>query len=376
MNIIILHSSSDLYGASKVLLVVSKTYIENGHTVTVVLSEEGSLAKELRLLQADVHIIQLGILRKKYYSLTGIINRGYILANAFFALRKLVKQKKTDLIYSNTLAVLIGAFVAKSTGKKHIWHVHEIIEKPKILFNFLGWSLSHFCDKAIVVSTAVFNHWKKKVPAEKLQLIYNGFDYTRLSHPSPALRNELSIPENKIIIATVGRIHYWKGQNYFLEIAASLSKKYSHLEFLIVGDVFPGYEYLYTELNQLIESFGLQQSVHFLGFRKDILSLYPSFDIFLLPSLLPDPFPTVILEAMAAGIPVVATQQGGAVEMLQDGVTGILIPIGDPAKAANRMESLINDKEIRNRMGAMAKERVETEFSLAAFQEAMIKLVQ
>jgi glycosyltransferase involved in cell wall biosynthesis len=375
MNILILHSSSDLYGASRVLLVVVKTFIDAGNQVTVILSKDGELTNELRVLKAEVELINLGIIRKKYYSVIGILNRFSVIGKAFFTIKKLVHEKKIDLIYSNTSAVLVGALVAKSTGKKHIWHVHEIIEQPALLYNFLGFMFSHGCDKVIVVSKSVYEHWQKKVPAEKLILVYNGFDYSLFKRNQSTLKKELSIGLETIIIGTIGRIHYWKGQDYFLEIAGYLSKKYPNIEFLIVGDAFEGYEYLYGKLTDLTKKLLLQDKVHLLGYRNDMANIYHSIDIFVLPSVLPDPFPTVILEAMASGIPVVATRQGGAIEMVEDNQTGILVPIHEPEKAALLMEKLIENKELRTQMGIRGKERLLRDFSLKAFNDAIINAI-
>jgi len=322
-----------------------------------------------------VKIVRLGILRKKYYSLPGLLNRSYILSKAFFQLRKIIREEKTDLVYSNTTAVLIGAVTARLTGKKHIWHIHEIIERPAFLFSFLGWMISRFSDKAVVVSKSVYDHWKKIVPAEKLVTIYNGFDYSVFDAKPSTLKTELNINSGSIIIGTIGRIHYWKGQDYFLRIAGALHAKYSDLSFLIVGDAFDGYEYLYDNLNTLSKQLHIENSVYNLGFRSDITNIYNAIDIFILPSLLPDPFPTVVLEAMAAGIPIVATKQGGAVEMIEDGKSGILIPINEPEKAASMLEALVKSKELRTQMGKEAQLRVIKEFSLEAFDKSITDLI-
>ncbi len=376
MNILILHSSSGLYGSSKILLSFTKVFLEQGHSPVVVLSEEGPLSDELRKTGAEVKIIRLGVIRRKYYSVGGIINRSFISVKAFFALRKLIRRKKIDLVYSNTTAVLIGAVVAKMTSIRHIWHVHEIIETPSFLYKTIGWMLNTMSNKVIVVSNAVKDHWKKVVSENKIILVYNGFDYAEFDHNKTTLKDDLKLDNNTLMIGTIGRIHFWKGQDYFLEIAGILSSKYPFARFIIAGDAYPGYEYLYEEFEAIKEKHQINDVVFDLGFRSDIVNVMNAFDIFVLPSISHDPFPTVVLEAMAASKPVVATDQGGSREMVEEGISGILIPINEPGKAAARMAELIEDRMLRQQMGFQGKERVHKLYSLEAFNEAIINAIK
>ena len=117
----------------------------------------------------------------------------------------------------------------------------------------------------------------------------------------------------------------------------------------------------------------MESKVSYLGFRKDIPELMAAMDIFVLPSILPDSFPTVILEAMAAGKPVVATLSGGASEMLEDGKSGFLIPIGDVKKGVEAISQLIESEDLRLEMGKAGRVRVLEEFSLESFEEKIKK---
>lgn len=373
MNILILHGSSDLYGASNILLVTVAVLKKNGHHPIVVLSEKGPLSEKLIAVGIEVIFIRLGILRRKYKSIPGIINRIVVLLKAYRSIKKLIRERNINLLYSNTTSVLVGAFAARNCHIKHIWHVHEIIEKPYILYYILGHLLNKYSDKVVVVSGAVKTHWSRYVANEKLKLIYNGIDYLPFLQSINLLQNELPPINNRIIIGMVGRVHYWKGQDYFLKIAGILAQKQDNLLFVMIGDVFPGNEYLYKRLNTIKKEQNIEGVVYDLGYRADIPSLLKGFDIFVLPSQLADPFPTVILEAMASSKPVVATRQGGAVEMI-DNNSGILIPVNEPEKAALLMEKLIKNKELRQKMGASGKDRVLTHFSREAFENAIINL--
>jgi glycosyltransferase involved in cell wall biosynthesis len=119
----------------------------------------------------------------------------------------------------------------------------------------------------------------------------------------------------------------------------------------------------------------VQDVVKQLGFRNDIPSIMQSIDLFLLPSQLPDPFPTVILEAMASGKPVIATQMGGALEMIEPGITGDFMPPNNAEVAANSIANWLN-KEKLNTAGLAARQRVLEKFSKEAWENKLIKIIE
>lgn len=376
MNLLILHGSSDLYGASKILLVTVQLLVKKGYKPLVVLGHHGPLADKLVEAGAEIAFIRLGILRRKYKTPVGMLNRLSVLLKASRCLKRLIIEKQIEIVYSNTTAVLAGAFAAKAMGIKHVWHIHEIIESPKWLSRFLGKLVNRYSHTVIVVSAAVQQSWGQYVTADKLQLIHNGIDYSPYLQASGKLRIELGVSEDTVVVGMVGRVHYWKGQDYFLQIASQLNKKFPDLHFVMIGDAFPGYEYLYEQHSAIIHKENLQKKVTNLGYRTDVAELLQGFDILVLPSILPDPFPTVILEAMAAGKPVVATQQGGAMEMVENGHTGLWIPLNNATLAAAAMEPLVTDQTLRKLMGNRGRQKVLTQFSLEAFENKLINVFE
>jgi glycosyltransferase involved in cell wall biosynthesis len=391
MRILFLHSSSDTYGASKIFLQTVALMQKQGHHCVVVLSNKGSLQLALEQMGVDVHIINLGIIRRQYFNISGIFNRFQKWRNAIRILNSIVHTHKIDLIYSNTAAVLIGGYIAKRNGIRHIWHIHEIIEKPAFLHRFLAWRFNATADKLIVVSKAVEQHWQHALPANKIAQIYNGIEPIH-SSTAPNFKTSLEIPANALVIGMAARIHYWKGQSYFVEIARALlsfqnkfqenkvafeisSNENAPLYFLIAGDPFPGYEYLLDQLQKQLRDPIFEGRVFYVGLVKEMDVFYRSIDLLILPSQLPDPLPTVILEAMQYGLPVAATAQGGALEMVQDNATGILIPLDNAAMAAEKIYAIL-PATIRQQMGAAAKERVATYFSQAAFEKNMIAVFE
>jgi glycosyltransferase involved in cell wall biosynthesis len=174
----------------------------------------------------------------------------------------------------------------------------------------------------------------------------------------------------------MGRVHFWKGQDYFIHIAGELFKTHKNIHFLMVGDAFAGYEYLHDNINKLIDANHLRGHVTQLSYRSDIANIYSALDLFILPSLLPDPAPAVVTEAMAAGLPVIVTEQGGAVEMIENNVSGLLIPINNAAAAAVIIEPLLTNQTYRKNMGAQAKKRMQEKFSRTQFNEQIMACIE
>ena len=378
MRILFLHSSSDTYGASKIFLQTVALMQKHGHSAVVVLSNKGSLQLALEQMGVDVHIVNLGIIRRQYFNIAGIINRLKKWRHAIRILNSIVQSHEIDLIYSNTAAVLIGGYIAKRNGIQHIWHIHEIIEKPAFLHRFLAWRFKATADKLIVVSKAVEQHWQHALPANKIVQIYNGIEPIKPT-TTPSFKIEFHIPSNALVIGMAARIHYWKGQTYFVDIARALLSKHeageAPLYFLIAGDPFPGYEYLLDQLQQQLCDPIFEGRVFYVGLVKEMDVFYRSIDLLILPSQLPDPLPTVILEAMQYGLPVAATAQGGALEMVKENETGILMPLDNAAVAAEKIYAIL-PASIRHQMGAAAKQRVATYFSQAAFEKNMLAVFE
>ena len=374
MNILILHTASDLYGASKILLIVTEILARNKYKPIVVLSEHGPLVAELNKLNIEVHIIRLGILRRKYFNIQGFLNRVTVSFKAWKMLNNLIDEKKPGIIYSSTTGVILGAFLARKKGIKHIWHVHEIITKPAFFTKIIGYLLNNFSNTIIVVSDAVKRHWQQTVDKAKIVRVYNGIDQSPFNEKHSTLNQELDIPQDAVLIGMIGRVNHWKGQDYFLEIAKILSEKYPKLRFIMAGDAFPGNEHLMDELDKNIKSQRLQHKVFNLGYRTDIVNILNALDIFILPSIQPDPFPTVILEAMSAAKAVLATNHGGAPEMIEDGISGILIPVREATNVAEKIGFLIENEDARIKMANLAKQRVQELFSKEAFERSVLRV--
>jgi len=381
MNILVLHVVSDMYGSSKVLLQAVTALKARGHKVCVVVSEKGPLTEALELEGIETKIIRLGILRRRYFNALGLVNRAGVLTRAFFALKKLCKQNQIDIIYTNTAPVIIGGILSKLTGIKNVWHLHEILEPSSFMHRFFGWMINATAQKVIVVSDAVYNNWAGRIAVSKMVKVYNGFEASDVNvgvnvgandNASAPLREQLNLNNNTVLVGMVGRVNLIKGQFYFIQIAAAAKAAGLNCHFVMIGDAYKGYEYLYPQLDSQIAALGLQNTITNLYYQPNAVSLIQQLDIFILPSIKPDSFPVVILEAMAAGKPIIATKQGGAQEQIDDCVTGFLVPINDATIAAQKLGVLVNNPDMRTRMGQVGAKKLQEQFSLATFNKNIV----
>lgn len=370
-NILFLQSSSELYGSGKIILQVLNIYRDQGFTPIVVLTGEGDLAEVMEKEGFKVRIQNLGILRRKYVNPKGLINRFQKNYKAYRFLDRLHREFQFELVYSNTLAVIVGAYWAKRNRLTHIWHIHEILLGPSILVRLLSKIMDQSTPFPIVVSEAVKKHWKDKFKVARPEVIYNGISYDDYLLPYANAKSELGLSEEKKVITMVGRINPGKGQLFFLEIAKKILMEFPQVHFLLVGDPFPGYESIHEEMKSVIRENNLQDSISDLGFRKDIPKILAATDVFVLPSILPDSFPTVILEAMASGLPVVATRSGGAEEMVNDGETGYLIPIGDVERGVEAISKLLSDDNLLKSFGEAGRHKVLNEYNFDTFKRKL-----
>jgi len=241
--------------------------------------------------------------------------------------------------------------------------------------------MKHYTATIICVSKAVQDHWSKNNPLilSKMQVVYNGIGPVEKS-TEVNFKIQYQIPKEAIVIGMAGRVHYWKGQQYFLQIAEQLlnpsteNNPTAPLYFIITGDAFPGYEYLVDEIQNFIKKNQLGDRIFYTGFEHEMDKFYSSIDLLILPSQLPDPLPTVVLEAMQYGIPVVATAQGGALEMIAENETGIFIPLNNLTTAVYKIQELLNTEKYLI-MGVAAQQREKHFFSNLVYEQKISILI-
>lgn len=199
----------------------------------------------------------------------------------------------------------------------------------------------------------------------KIVVIRNGVDLSRFDQPTDALkiRRELGLPDDVPLVTVVSRLNRMKGLEQFLEAAAAIRVRVPEARFLIVGETAPNDRPYLSVLTGLAERLGLSDRVVFAGLRTDVPQLLASATVSVMPSL-NEALSNVLLESMAAGVPVVATRVGGTPEAIQDGVNGLLVEPGDPAALANAICDVLAQPELARRLGFAARESITERFSI------------
>ncbi len=205
------------------------------------------------------------------------------------------------------------------------------------------------------------------IPARKLQVVHNGIPLGALDQPpaaNPALRACLAGESGRPIVLTVARLDAQKGLGYLLEAAALAPEA----QFVVAGE---GPER--SALEAQAAALGIAGRVTLLGYRSDIADLIAACDVFVLPSLF-EGLPLSVLEAMAAGRPVIATAIGGTDEAITPGETGLLVPPADPAALAGAIRALLADRPLAARLARAGRARVEAEFSAARMVREVVQV--
>jgi glycosyltransferase involved in cell wall biosynthesis len=198
--------------------------------------------------------------------------------------------------------------------------------------------------------------------AEKIAVIRNGVVLPPKPAPDGRVRRELQVPAGAPLVGVISRLNPLKGIEYFLDAAARLSTRFGDARFVIVGDgIDPPYR---ESLERRARTLGLARRVIFTGFRLDMESLLAELDVSVLPSL-SEGLSNVLLESMAAGIPVVATRVGGNPEVVADGVTGFLVPTRDSGALVDAVARLLENRALAAAFGEAGRKRAEREFSVS-----------
>jgi len=369
-KLLLLHSSNDLYGASKIFLQLIDLLTKNGFDIHVILPEKGMLDDFLIKKNIKIVYVELGVLRKKYLTPLGLINRAVANIKAIAFLSNYIKDHSIDLVYTNTSTILSGGIAAKKNGVPSLFHIHEIPTGNK-LYEFLsGKIVNRYSSKVLTVSESVKKHWLKYIDDKKIDRIYNGIIFSKTD---PLIK--LDRDQDDFVITSVARIIPYKGHGYLIDIANELIKKSTKFKFLIVGDTLSSYVSYEKSVKQKVKDLGLEHQIKFLGFREDVSSILKQSDLFIHPAIAPDPLPTVLFESLHNDLPSVATNLGGAIEILDNGNNGLLIPYNDPKKAANLINEYCTNTKLQKKHLENSKKNFKINFSPESFNKNILKEV-
>jgi glycosyltransferase involved in cell wall biosynthesis len=204
-------------------------------------------------------------------------------------------------------------------------------------------------------------------------VIHDGLKASGTEGGSEDARRSLGLPLDRFVIGMVGRISDWKGQHILANALALEPLASIAAVGVVAGEAAPGQEHFGHELELLRTRLGLGERLRLLGYRDDVELVYAAVDAFAAPSTHSDSLPNAVIEAALAGLPVVgAADGGGTPEIIRDGVTGVIIPSGDPGRLASALRELATDAHGARRFGRRAAEEVGSRFR----PERMLERVQ
>lgn len=373
MRILYVHNSADIYGASRSLSRLLQGLDRDRFEPLVVLPEDGPLRSHLQHLGVEVRIDSSLAIISRYTSWFPLICQKF--PRSVWRLYRLIRNEHIDLVHTNAGVIFSPGLAAKAARVPHIWHVRESFDEFKgLLWNIYSAYMTIVSDRIVAVSNAAAAQFQYQ---SKVAVVHNGFPLDEFAVDRELLRRQfrqrLNIMETDFVIGCVGRIKWVrKGQEYLIQAGHLLKKRGILAKYLIVGSPYRGNESHLDRLKDLVRDLDLQNEIIFAGELQDPKPAYAAMDLFVLPSARPEPFGGVVMEAMAMRVPVIATNIGGSLDQVADGVTGFLVPPSDPIKLAEKIEVLINKPQLRQRMSAAALERLSDLFSV----EQMLKKIE
>lgn len=340
-------------GAETVVVHLARHMDPSRYQTRVVLLGTGWLHEELQRQGVDVVIVpserswDIGFLRR---------------------LMRAAREFKADLIHAHLPGTnLYGAVAAHFLGIPSVVTYHGELHQPGYEPRFAGvknYLVKRWADRIVLVADYLRHDFVStaKFPPRMLSIIYNGIPVRSLPTEPQRLakRSELGLPATAPVVGVVANIRRPKGYQYWIEAAALISRELPEARFVVVGQ---GSGALLEEFQQQVEQYRMKDRLMHLGFRSDTPDLLGAFDLFMLSSI-SEGLPLAVVEAMAAGLPVVATRVGGMAELVEDGASGYLVPPANSRELAERALKVLRDPSLRTAMAERGRAIVKQMFSL------------
>jgi glycosyltransferase involved in cell wall biosynthesis len=293
---------------------------------------------------------------------------------AFGVARRVAAEARDfDLLYANSQKAFVVAAVAGRLARRPVlWHLRDILDRE------------HFSGANVRLVIALANRAAVRVVANsqatadafvaagglahRVRVVHNGIDPAPFvgsgggDEDAASVRGELGVPAGAPLVGVFGRLSPWKGQHVLIDALTRLPTTHA----MLVGAPLFGEDAYAERLAADAKALGVDGRVHFMGFRADVPRLTRAADVVVHTSTAPEPFGRVLVEGMLAARPVIATDAGGAREIVRHGETGILVPPGDADALADAVASLLANRDAMAAMGAAGRARALAHFSLGA----------
>lgn len=353
-RVLYVHSSADRYGSDQSLLRLV-TSLGDDYEPIVVLATEGPLVEMLRSRGVETHVLPMAVLRRR----GRLAPTAAAWLSAMPAMIRLVRGTRPALIHTNSLAVTEGACAARLLGVPHVWHVRELVPQPRMFRQVMAALAAITSQRVIAISRPVADWFAGDGKLrQRTVVVHNGREYgaaeVRVGHAATA--------KDPLTLALIARLTTWKGHSLVTRAIAQLDASLrDRVRIVFAGDVFPGKEDVEIELRREAIDLGVADHIEFAGYVASAEVLARS-DAVLIASETPEPFGNVMLEAMEVGLPIIATAQGGPLDVVLDGETGLLVA-PEPQAIAGAIARLVGDAELRARLGRAGQIRARRHFT-------------
>jgi glycosyltransferase involved in cell wall biosynthesis len=283
------------------------------------------------------------------------------------SLSRLVRAERIDLIQSHLLGSNVYCSMAGLLTRKPVvatFHGTVDIGENERLKGIKFGSINRGASSIVAVSNSLRSDIISRTPLreDRTRVIYNGIDTTAFQCArSDRLRRQFGWNENDFIIGSLGNIRSAKGYDILLQAAGRLRTRFPHMRFVIAGE--GKRDGLHKKLLQLREDLGLQESMQFIGFIEDPGDFLSNLDLFLLSSI-SEGFSIATIQAMASGLPVIATRSGGPEEIITHGKNGWMVPAGSSQALAEGVEALAIDPDLCSRLAQAGREHAVNTFDI------------
>ncbi len=341
-------------GAESIFLAIVKGMVKKGYQSFPCIAGPGWVYNNLTELGMSPEIVRSD---KKF-------DIAYLMRLISFA-----RMNNIDLIHSHLLGSNFYASLAgKILGIPVLATFHGAVDKGAHQGRFIALKmfLIALCSARVITVSHILKKElcrNKLLFAKKWVVVHNGIDLAKFKGNYTSIRKKkkaLGFREDHVVIGTIGNIRPAKGYKYLMESASLVRKDFANVKYLIVGE---GKQEDMKGLVSLVQRLGLKDIVTFLGFRTDIAEILGSFDLFIIPSI-SEGFSMATVEALAAGVPVVATRSGGPEEIITHEKDGLLVPHRDPQALYNATVRLLKDKDLAASLSSNGKETAN-KFSLS-----------
>lgn len=291
-----------------------------------------------------------------------------------WAMARHIENNQIDIVYTNTVISIEGALAAHITRRPHIWHLREQVNgntqlKSPVPAWLIPYVVGRLSARAIVNSRYLGQIYARGEAKNKISVIYNGVDPAPFNldrtEAARSVKTELGLNPAARLVILIGAVIPRKGQMLLARAAARVTRRFPDSVFLFVGEGDADY---IREIRAFGEASGKAELLRFIGWRDDIPRLLAAADV-LVVAADEEPFGRTVIEAMAAGTPVVSTRCGGPEEIVIDQVTGLLVPRQDVASLARSIERIFGDPADAVRMSQAARDRINKHFTLDAHAE-------